>query len=267
MKSFAQLENWPCPTVAATAIGPDGSRHAWGDTGHVFELASITKLLTAATVHLAVEEGSVSLDDTVDDRGASIADLLAHAGGLAPNGMVLDEPGMRRIYSNAGYELVADAVADATEMSFANYMSEGIFGPLAMATAVLAGSPAFGAKASVDDLVAFITGLPSLLAPATLAAMTSPYLPELIGVLPGYGRQVPNPFGLGPEIRAAKDPHWTAPENSPATWGHFGQAGTFLWVDPEVDVTLIVLTDRPFGDWALPLWPRFSSDLRIELTN
>ncbi len=267
MKSFAQLESWPCPTVAATAIGPDGATHAWGDTARVFELASVTKLLTAATVHLAVEEGSVALDDVVDDRGTTIADLLAHAGGLAPNGLVLDEPGMRRIYSNGGYERVAETVAQATEMPFRDYMREGIFRPLGMSTAVLAGSPAFGGQASVDDLVAFVTGLPSLLAPSTLTAMTSAYLPELIGVLPGYGRQVPNPWGLGPEIRAEKNPHWTAPENSPATWGHFGQTGTFLWVDPEVNISLIVLTDRAFGEWALPLWPRFSSDLRIELAN
>lgn len=253
--------------MAAAAIGPDGHIHRWGDTSHVFELASVTKLLTAATVHLAVEEGSVALDDGLDDRGVSIADLLAHAGGLAPNGMVLDEPGMRRIYSNGGYELVADAVAAATEMPFAQYMREGLFIPLAMNSAALTGSPAFGGQASVEDLASFVVGLPKLLAPATIEAMTSPYLPELIGVLPGYGRQVPNPWGLGPEIRATKDPHWTAPENSPTTWGHFGQAGTFVWVDPAVDISLIVLTDRPFGEWALPLWPRFSSDLRIELTN
>jgi len=136
-----------------------------------------------------------------------------------------------------------------------------------MHTASLVSSPAFGGQASVDDLVAFVIGLPTLLAPVTVEAMTSPYLPELIGVLPGYGRQAPNPWGLGPEIRATKDPHWTAPETSPATWGHFGQAGTFVWVDPVVDVSLVVLTNRPFGEWALPLWPRFSSDLRIELTS
>ena len=267
MKSFSQLASWPCSTVAAAAIAPNGTIHRHGDTGQVFELASITKLLTAATVHVAIEEGSVGLDDELDDRGATLADVLAHAGGFAPNGTVLEDPGMRRIYSNGGYELIAEHVANATEMAFADYMHEGIFSALGMNSAQLTRSAAFGAQASVEDLLLFVTGLPSLLAPSTLATMTTPHLPELIGVLPGYGRQAPNTWGLGPEIRATKDPHWTSPDNDPATWGHFGQTGTFLWVDPSVQVTLITLTDKPFGDWAIPRWPTFSGDVRNELRN
>ena len=33
--------------------------------------------------------------------------------------------------------------------------------------------------------------------------------PGLTGVLPGYGHQKPNDWGLGFEIRDAKSPHWT----------------------------------------------------------
>lgn len=267
MKSFEQLATWPVPTVAAAAIGPDGVVHRYGDTTKPFALASVTKLLTAIGVHLAVEEGSILLEDVVDERGTTIADLLAHAGGLAPTGMVLDDPGMRRVYSNAGYELLGEHVALATEMSFDDYLTEGVFHPLGMATASLPGSPAFGGRASVDDLANLAVGLPNLLAQSTITTMTTPYLPELIGVLPGYGRQTPNPWGLGPEIRSTKDPHWTSADNSPETWGHFGQTGTFFWVDPAVDVTLIVLTNRDFGEWAVPLWPQFSGDLRTELAN
>ena len=46
--------------------------------------------------------------------------------------------------------------------------------------------------------------------------------------------------------------------NSPRTFGHFGGAGTFLWVDPELALALVVLTDREFGDWALAAWPALS---------
>ena len=46
--------------------------------------------------------------------------------------------------------------------------------------------------------------------------------------------------------------------NSPATFGHFGGAGTFLWVDPVVGLAAVVLTDREFGPWALAAWPTFS---------
>jgi CubicO group peptidase (beta-lactamase class C family) len=267
VKAFQLLDDWPCAAVAAAAIGPDGAVSLFGDADRVFELASVTKLLTAATIHLGVEEGSISLDDELDERGATIADVLSHAGGLAPNGVALDEPGRRRIYSNGGYELVASSLEAATEMAVNDYMHEGLFVPLGMHATTLSGSPAHGAQSTVRDLVRFITRLSSLLAPQTLELMVRPYLPELIGVLPGYGRQTPNPWGLGPEIRGDKSPHWTGVANSRFTWGHFGQSGTFLWVDPEVDVAVVVLTDQPFGDWAVPLWPAFSDAVRMELTS
>jgi CubicO group peptidase (beta-lactamase class C family) len=127
-----------------------------------------------------------------------------------------------------------------------------------MQSTTLEGSPAHGGVSTVTDLLAFADGISRLLAPETFSRMTTPHLPELVGVLPGWGRQEPNPWGLGPEIRSGKSPHWTGGSNSPFTWGHFGQAGTFLWVDPLANTTLVVLTDLPFGDWAKPRWPALS---------
>ena len=265
MKAFALLESWPANKVAVAVIGPDGAVHKHGDSGAVFALASVTKLFTAVGVHLATEEGSITLADDAGTlresdtgRGASIADVLGHAGGFSPTGEVLDDPRRKRIYSNGGYELIARHVERATEISFADYLDEGIFAPLGMTSTSLSGSPAHAGASSVDDLLAFVTGLPRLLAASTLEQMTSPHIAELVGVLPGYGRQDPNVWGLGPEIRSTKSPHWTGSMNSPSTWGHFGQAGTFLWVDPLRSVTAIALTDLPFGGWAKPLWPAFS---------
>ena len=80
--------------------------------------------------------------------------------------------------------------------------------------------------------------------------------PGLDGVLPGFGKQTPNDWGLGFELRDAKSPHWTGARNSPRTFGHFGRSGTFLWVDPDAGVALACLTDRNFGDWAKEAWPR-----------
>jgi CubicO group peptidase (beta-lactamase class C family) len=67
----------------------------------------------------------------------------------------------------------------------------------------------------------------------------------------------PCDWGLGPELRDAKSPHWTPTTASPRTFGHFGGAGTFLWVEPEDGVACAALTDRPFGPWALDVWPPF----------
>jgi CubicO group peptidase (beta-lactamase class C family) len=97
-----------------------------------------------------------------------------------------------------------------------------------------------------------------LIAPATLAEAIQPQFPELAGVLPDIGKFDPNPWGLAFEIRDHKQPHWTGHRNSPATFGHFGGSGAFLWVDPEAGLATVGLADRGFGPWALRAWPRFS---------
>jgi CubicO group peptidase (beta-lactamase class C family) len=71
----------------------------------------------------------------------------------------------------------------------------------------------------------------------------------------------PNDWGLAFELRDSKSPHWTGTQNSPRTFGHFGAAGTFLWVDPDAGLACGVLTDREFGDWAKDAWPRFSDSV------
>jgi CubicO group peptidase (beta-lactamase class C family) len=103
-----------------------------------------------------------------------------------------------------------------------------------------------------------------LIAAETLTAATTAQFHELSGVLPGYGRQDPNPWGLGFELRGTKRPHWMGATNSAATFGHFGQAGTFIWVDPVAEVSCVALTDRPFDDWARPLWPSLSDAILAE---
>ena len=74
-----------------------------------------------------------------------------------------------------------------------------------------------------------------------------------------------NDWGLGFELRDGKRPHWTGERNSPRTFGHFGAAGTFLWVDPGVGLALACLTDLEFGDWAKDAWPRLSDSVLEEL--
>ena len=117
-----------------------------------------------------------------------------------------------------------------------------------------------GAVACVDDLVLFAGDLlrPVTVSPQMHAEATSVQFPGLDGVVPGFGMQRPNDWGLGFEIRDGSPLHWTGGENSAGTYGHFGQTGTLLWVDPARDIALVVLTDRDFGDWAKPLWPALS---------
>ena len=93
---------------------------------------------------------------------------------------------------------------------------------------------------------------------------TAVAFPGLVGVLPGFGRMEPNDWGLGFELRDAKEPHWTGTRNSPRTFGHFGRTGTFLWVDPDAGLALACLTDLTFGEWARETWPRVSDAVLAE---
>src|SRR5207342_410249 len=112
----------------------------------------------------------------------------------------------------------------------------------------LRGSPAHAGHSTVKDLSAFAAELlaPRLLAASTLRQMVDVQFPGLAGVLPGIGRFDPLDWGLGFERNFARPGHWAGSRVSPATFGHFGGSGTFLWVDPEVPVAGIYLGDRPF---------------------
>ena len=148
-------------------------------------------------------------------------------------------------------------------MAFADYLSAAVFEPLGMSRTRLVGSPAYGVHSTVEDLLAFARELlrPTLIGPETLADATRPHFADLAGVLPSVGRFDPNPWGLGFEIRGDKQPHWTGTNNSPRTFGHFGGTGTFLWVDPDVQLAAVALCGREFGPWALEVWPPFSDSL------
>jgi CubicO group peptidase (beta-lactamase class C family) len=257
------IDRWPVGTAAAGVVDPGGVRVTAGPLDEPLAWASVTKLLTALATLVAVEEETVGLDDPAGPPGATVRHLLAHAAGLGPDGAVLAAPGTRRIYSNAGYEVLADVVAGATGVPFATYLAEAVLDPLELAGTRLEGSPAAGAVGPGGDLLRLGGELlvPTLVAPATLAEATTVAFPGLVGVLPGFGRQDPNDWGLGPELRGHKSPHWTGSRNSTRTFGHFGQAGGFLWVDPDAGLACGCLTDRPFGPWAAEAWPRLSDEV------
>jgi len=182
---------------------------------------------------------------------------------------VLAKPGTRRIYSNTGFRVLAETVESAAGIEFGEYLSGAVLQPLGMTNTVLDGgahAAGYGARSTVADLALFAA---DLLVPATVSAQmhadaTSVQFPGLAGVLPGYGPQRPNDWGLGFELRDGKSPHWTGAANSPSTFGHFGQSGTFIWADPTAGLALVVLTNRDFGEWALPLWPQISDEVLRE---
>ena len=82
---------------------------------------------------VAVEEGTIGLDDPVGQPGCTLRHLLAHAGGYPTNGGdPITKPGRRRIYSNSGIELAAAAIEQRSGMPFATYLTDAVLAPLGM---------------------------------------------------------------------------------------------------------------------------------------
>ncbi|HVW42518.1 MAG TPA: serine hydrolase domain-containing protein [Amycolatopsis sp.] len=269
MDSVRAAGDWPVENAAVAVVSANGQvLGRYGDGARPFRLASVSKLLTAYAALIALEEGVAELDAPAGPAGSTFRHLLAHAAGLAfDEHKVVAAPGTRRLYSNSGFEQLADALGEHSGIPFADYQREAVFEPLGMGSTKLDGSPAAGIVSTVDDLATFAAEVqrPALLAPETLAEATSVVFEGLSGVLPGFGYQKTNDWGLGFEIRDHKSPHWTGAHSSPRTFGHFGQSGTFLWVDPDAGAACVALTDRKFGPWATQTWPAFTDAVLAEL--
>ena len=267
MEALQQLAAWPASTATAGVVRPGGVVDAVGPRETVLRWASVTKPLAGLAILVALEEGIVELDQPLGPPGATLRHLLAHASGLPLNEREpVAPPERRRIYSNSGIELAAEAVAAAAEMPFATYLEAAVLEPLGL-RGRLTGSAAWSYRGSLDDLLRLGRELlePTLLAAETLREATTVQFPGLRGIVPGFGRQEPNDWGLTFELRDGKTPHWTGAANSPGTFGHFGASGSFLWVDPALGAACAVLTDLEFGDWAKQAWPRLADAVVAEL--
>jgi CubicO group peptidase (beta-lactamase class C family) len=230
-----------------------------GVVAEVGRIASVSKLLSSYAIQVAVAEGAVGLDEPAGPPGATVRHLLAHTAGYGfeSDAAVIAAPGTRRIYSNRGIEEAAAHVTAATGIAFADYVRESVVEPLGLAATDVSGSPAFGYRSTVEDLAAFAAELlaPRLLDAGALAAAVEVAFPGLAGVVPGVGRFDPCDWGLGFERNFGRARHWAGTALAPATFGHFGGSGSFLWVDPTRRLAAVCLTGREFGPWALTAWP------------
>ena len=263
-RALATIDGWGADHAAAALVGPHGVLAQHGDPERRFRWASVTKLATAIAVLSAVDDGLIDLDELAGPPGSTVRHLLAHASGLPFEGVtIVAKPGTRRIYSNPGFDVLGYLLAERSGRSFAVALSDRVLAPLGMAGTELVGRPSEGLDGPLLDAAALARELlhPTLIAPKTAEVARSVQFRGLKGVLPGVGSFDPLDWGLGFELRDAKDPHWTGSRNSPETFGHFGGAGTFIWVDPELDRSLVCLTDREYGRWALDAWPHFSDDV------
>ena len=275
--------DWPVGRAGVAVVSPSGMETAFlggVDGGDRFQVASVTKLMTSLAALAAVESGRIDLDQPVPEAGGpedvTLRHLLAHAGGFPfePPGRPRP-PGQRRIYSNVGFRLAAEAVADAAGTTFAAWLSTSVLDPLEMSATRLVhrrgidGDPAAGAASTLDDLVRLARcllerGAP-VIDPDLFAEATTVQFPGLAGLVPGVGRFDPCDWGLGFELHDGKRPHWMGDRRSPSAFGHFGASGCFLWVDPDAGLAAAAVTDRSFDDgkWGMATWPAWSDRLPV----
>jgi len=131
----------------------------------VFELASVTKPITAVSVMMLVEQKKIGLDDPVDKylaevpaawREITIRELLSHTSGLREYGLVkcdgselldistkqqfedlvksplLFAPGTGTQYSDSGYFILGMIIESVTGQSYRDFLQQRIFRPLGM---------------------------------------------------------------------------------------------------------------------------------------
>ena len=259
------LADWGADVAAGVVVAHGSAVAVAGPTTTPVAVASLTKLATARAVLVAVEEGATTIDTPLGPAGSTVGHVLAHASGLdVDTDAVRCAPGTRRIYSNAGYELLGAHVEASTGIAFVDYLTEAVLIPLGMASTELRGSAAAGLWSTADNLARLLVEYrsPRLVDRTTASDAASCRFPGLAGVLPGWGEFDPCDWGWGPELRGTKSPHWTGADAAPSTLGHFGRNGSFLWFDPTVDVGCVIVTDREFGGWAASAWPPLSTAIR-----
>jgi CubicO group peptidase (beta-lactamase class C family) len=266
MQALAQIDTWE-GEAGAVVVGPGGILAEHGRVDRQGRWASVTKLATAYSVLVTAQAGRMELDEPAGPPGSTVRHLLAHASGLPFDGVSpISRPGRRRIYSNAGFDLLGALVEERTGEPFARYLQERALGPLGI-EATLAGRPSEGLVGDLRGIarlgIEFLA--PTLVPAATVRSAQSTAFPGLAGTLPGIGRFDPLDWGLGFEVRSKKVPHWTGSLNSAATSGHFGGSGTFLWVDPTAGIALAVASGVDFGPWALSAWPVLSDAVLTEI--
>lgn len=249
----------PSFATAACLFTANDTLMSAGRQDRQFPLASVTKLLTTWACLIAVSHARLSLDEPVAlpaPSPISLRHLLSHASG-APmeSGTGFSAPQRRRNYSNYGIECAAKIAADRLGTDFSEWVRTHILVPLEMTDTVMAGSPAHGAVSTCADLQKFAREIlnPTLIPGELASEAFAPQYPNLDGIVPGYGRFTPCLWGLGFEIRGDKE-HWMPANSSTHTVGHFGQAGSYLWVDHSRGLGAVFLGEMPFGQWHKENW-------------
>jgi hypothetical protein len=255
---------WP-GSLAYVVLRRNGGRvervREVGDVAAVRPWASISKMAVALAFGVEMDWELHAYSEAAGPQGANFANLLSHSSGL---GLEESDPRVpiatKRIYSNYGVDLAVSTIVGENDP--AEWLDYRVFSPLGMSATSLLGRPAAGVSGSTNDLATLAVAWLRAdgITPATRDRLIRPYLPDLDGIVPGFGRFSPCPWGMGPEVRGEKS-HWMG-DWSASSFGHFGQSGSILLLNAEQGIGVVATTTEPFGSWAVALWPQWTSAQR-----
>ena len=288
-------------TLALGTLCPDPD--AGGDSpctpDALFDLASLTKLVTSALVLSLVRERALDLampfrELVPDFRGArkddvTLRHVLTHTAGLhwwlplwreassleeavwrAAQEPLAHDVGTFR-YSDLGYIMLTQALATVVGMPFASAARERVLGPLEADTCAFGPRPreqcvaterdaewrkrrlrgevhdenahAMGGVAGHAGLFGTAADVAKIARVYRDGAVIGNELARLARTEQVRGDNVRR--GLGLALRAPRDA-MVGPHFSIDAYGHTGFTGTSLWVDPQLDLTVILLTNRVY---------------------
>jgi beta-lactamase class C len=189
-------------------------------------------------------------------------------------------PGTRVRYSNVGYGLLAAIVEGHAEQPFGTALRALVLDPLGVEgslgdepprpPAVLADvrgrhsgtelvpfNSAFWrslalpwagllttAEGALKLVRAFGDHPAGFLKPETRAEATRNQAGDLAGGFVPPLEWAPCPWGLGPDLRGAKQPHWAPAQAGADSFGHSGASGCLAWASPAADVAWAILGAR-----------------------
>jgi CubicO group peptidase (beta-lactamase class C family) len=257
-------DGWPGDPAIVVLKLDGGVVHRVAESGDLDEVrpwASVSKMAVSLAFGIESDWELHRFDEPAGPRGATIANLLSHSSGLGlEEGDAVVDVATKRIYSNYGVDLATQSILG--EHSAESWLSQRLFTPLGMSATRLVGRPAADVVGSTSDLVTMAVAWlrPDAISKATRNFLISPYVPQLNGIVPGFGRFSPCPWGLGPEIQGEKH-HWMG-DWPPASFGHFGQSGSLFLLNADEQIAVVATSSEPFGAWAVSLWPGWTSAMR-----
>lgn len=258
------LDTWPGSPAYVVLRVRDGVVERVSEQGDLDEVrpwASVSKMAVSMAFGVEMDWGFHTYGEIVGPRGANFANLLSHSSGLGlEEGDPLVPIATKRVYSNYGVDYAVNAVVG--ENPPANWLDDRIFRPLGMSSTKLLGRPSAGVSGSTNDLATMAVAWlrPDIITAETRERLTRVYLPDLAGIVPGFGRFTPCPWGMGPEVRGDKE-HWMGGW-PPTSFGHFGQSGSLMLVNVDEGIGVVATSSEPFGPWAVSLWPTWTSAMR-----